>query len=460
MSKRYANKRRFLVMPGRGISSPAMEAGIFQDKLTSTLTRMLDSRLMNFEAVNQNVSLMTTRTARAEISEAIEEPDFSVLSQRFDDGPAVVAMTDAARLALEASNPDLRVLPITRYYLPGQRPIRGKSEAAKAASGIAAESAVDAQGAVFLNDVKQHFLDAPTLAGGDGTGVLVGIIDTGVDSTHRALQGRIAASRCFIQGEAPTAGGPVDWGPAKRDRAGHGTHVAGIVAAAPGFDGPAGVAPGARLISYRIFPNSANGVSPAENPVIIDSIRAAIDDGCHIINLSIEGATLKEDGVRSAVVDAWSNGVLCIAAAGNGYGNPVSYPAALQHCVAVTAIGRDGAFPARPAFNKHVSDQRSVTDPAVFLASFSNFGPQVQFAAPGHAIVSTFPSDEWWFNSGTSMAAPFVTGMLARFLSANNNILNMAGNEQRSAAMLQMLIARGRVLQFPQVSQEGYGLPN
>ena len=193
--------------------------------------------------------------------------------------------------------------------------------------------------------------------------------------------------------------------------------------------------------------------------MIIDSIRAAIDDGCHIINLSIEGATLKEDGVRSAVADAWSNGVLCIAAAGNGYGNPVSYPAALQHCVAVTAIGREGAFPNKPDFTKHVSDQRAASDQAVFFAAFSNFGPQVQFAAPGHAVVSTYPGGEWWFSSGTSMAAPYVTGMLARFLSANGNILNMAGDEHRSAAMLQMLVARSHVLQLPQLSQEGYGLP-
>lgn len=177
------------------------------------------------------------------------------------------------------------------------------------------------------------------------------------------------------------------------------------------YGGQSGVAPGAKLISYRIFPNSPNGVRRAENPVIIDSIRTAIDDGCHIINLSIEGSTLKEDGVRSAVADAWSNGVLCVAAAGNGFGNPVSYPAALQHCVAVTAIGREGAFPDKPDFRKHVSDLRSALDSQVFLASFPNFGPQVQFAAPGHAIVSTFPGGEWWLNSGTSMAAPIVADM-------------------------------------------------
>lgn len=113
MTQRQSKRRRFLVMPGRGISGPAMEVGVVHDKMTSTLTRMFDDQLKNLDMVSNSLSPMTTRTAFAEISEAIEERDFTVVSQRFDDGPAVVTMTDAARLALEASNPDLRILPIT-----------------------------------------------------------------------------------------------------------------------------------------------------------------------------------------------------------------------------------------------------------------------------------------------------------------------------------------------------------
>jgi subtilisin len=163
--------------------------------------------------------------------------------------------------------------------------------------------------------------------------------------------------------------------------------------------------------------------------------------------------------VRDAVVHAWEQGVVCIAASGNGYGNPVAYPAALQHCIAVTAIGRDDTFPADDEFKEHVSDQRSEVDPAIFLASFSNYGPRVQFTAPGHAIVSTFPENRWWFLSGTSMAAPFISGILAQLLSSNTNVLNMMGNAQRSAAMLQMLVGRAKILKLPQKAHEGYGLP-
>lgn len=97
---------------------------------------------------------------------------------------------------------------------------------------------------MFTDDVKQHFLGGAAPAGSDGAGVLVAIVDTGVDDTHPALQSRVAASRCLIEGDAPTAGGPVDWAPEKRDRAGHGTHVAGIVAAMPCMGGSQGLLQG------------------------------------------------------------------------------------------------------------------------------------------------------------------------------------------------------------------------
>ena len=451
------SKRRFLVLPGRGISGKAMQASIFREKSSSFLAESLAHKVPRFSAAEFSTALAAAPESAAVLTDTLEEMDFEVISQRFEDGPATIAMTESARLALEASNPELRVFPITRYYLPGGRP-RGRKKSGVPASGISAESAVGAGGTIFMDDFKQH-LSAGASGTAHGTGVTVGVLDTGVDNTHPALQHSVSALRCFIPGVDSTAGTPANWGKANASRSGHGTHVAGIIAAKDGFGGPPGVAPNAQIVSYRIFPDSPSGPKPAENPVIIDSIRAAIDDGCHIINLSIEGSTLREDGVRSAITDAWENGVICVASAGNGWGNPVSFPAALQHCVAVTAIGRDTTFPDTPAFNAFVSDQRATSDPHIFLAKFSNFGPQVQFAAPGHAIVSTFPGGDWWFDSGTSMAAPYVSGLLASLLSDNTNILNMAGSAERSAAMLQMLVGRARALGLPQKSQEGYGLP-
>jgi len=480
MSK--ARREKFVILPARGISGPAMTSALFSadGRGGGALNAFLQERVGRFAELTPSEvpGLESAAPATAELSSAVADEDFEVIAQRFEDGPAVVRMTHAARLALEASYPEVRVVPLTKYNLPGQhggdgrsgRAVKAKAKAAtgaarsrkggaRAAGDLASESAVQADGTVFLDDFKQHLLAAAP-GGNEGEGVLVGILDSGIDATHPALADNVAMVRCLIPGEDAAAGRPADWGAAAAERAGHGTHVAGIVAAVPGTGGPAGVAPRAKLIGYRIFPDFPAGPpKPAQNSVIIDSIRAAIDDGCHIINLSIEGSTLKEDGVRSAIDDAWNSGVLCIAAAGNGYGNPVSYPAALPHCVAVTAIGREGAFPNRIPFTRAVSQQRASSDSAVFLASFSNYGPKVQFTAPGHAIVSTFPNGGWWFSSGTSMAAPFITGLLARLLSDNGNILNAFGDAGRSAAMLQMLVGRARLLGLPQAPMEGYGLP-
>jgi subtilisin family serine protease len=466
MEGQLASKKRYVVLPGKGISGSAMQASIFHKKsgisdiarmvaAGAELATMMTAKLSPF-AFAANTSILAASPASAELASGIGERDFEVVSQRFSDGPAVVAMTETARLAFEASHPDLRVLPVTEYHLPGTRRRR---QGAKPANLPAGQSAIGADGKIFVDDLKQRVLaGAADNGGGAGKGVMVGVVDTGIDNEHPGLKKSVTLRRCYIPG-AESAVGPVDWGPAFLDRAGHGTHVAGIIAAQAGHGGPAGVAPEAEVISYRVFPDTGDGLKGAENAVIIDSIRAAVEDGCHIVNLSIEGARLKEDGVRSAIADAWEQGVVCIAAAGNGFGNPVSYPAALPHCIAVTAIGRDGSFPPQAEFQEHVSSHRSQVDPEIFLALFSNYGPRVQFTAPGHAIVSTFPANQWWFFSGTSMAAPFISGMLAQLLSNNANVLKMMGSAERSAAMLQMLVGRAKTLKLPQTAQEGYGLP-
>ncbi len=228
-----------------------------------------------------------------------------------------------------------------------------------------------------------------------------------------------------------------------------------------GHGGPEGVAPAANILSYRIFPDNPGGEKGAENIDIINSIIAAVRDGCHVINLSIEGTKLREDGVRSAITEAWNQGVVCISVAGNGFGGPVSYPGAHANCIAVTALGKLGTYPNRPEFRQYeAATEISGVDASVYLATFSNFGPPVQFAAPGHAIISTFPNGQWWFDSGTSMAAPYVAGMLARLLSDQPAVLNSVGDAHRSEAMLQLLITRAKALRLPQRVEEGYGLPS
>lgn len=459
MNEPEISRKRYVVLPSRGIVGMAMQATVFLEHSSENGTGEFSAKMGELRmAAAGALSAAALDTA---MLPTLRPDEYQVLSHRFENGPALVSMTENARWALEAAHPGLRVVEVAPYHLPGLSP-RNRTRATRSA-GLAqpsGQSAVQENGQVFLGDAKQKIVSQwQPDASQEGAGVIVGLVDTGVDAEHPALRHAVVTERCIVAGSPLNARGPVNWGAAYSARAGHGTHVAGIICAAPGLGGPAGVAPRTKVGSYRVFPDNPDGAKPAENYDVIDAIRAAIEDGCHIINLSIEGAGLKEDGVRSAISDAWSQGVVCIAAAGNGWGLPVSYPAALPLCIAVTASGRAGAFPPISSFQSLVSNERASVDPDVFLAAFSNFGPRVQFMAPGHAIVSTFPGGQWWFDSGTSMAAPFVAGVLARALSDAPEILNMFGDEKRSAAMTQLLVTRATRMGMPQRSHEGWGLP-
>jgi subtilisin len=236
----------------------------------------------------------------------------------------------------------------------------------------------------------------------------------------------------------------------------HGTHVAGIIGARGNpADGPVGVADECQIRSYRVFPR-ADATLGADNYSIITAVRAAVDEGCQLINLSVGGSDAREDGVRDAVNFAWDNGVLCIAAAGNDHRRPVVFPAAHPNCIAVGAIGKLGTFD--PAFDGDIADPKSGTDDRIFVASFSNVGRMLDFVAPGVGICSTLPGNAMGSQSGTSMAAPCVTALAAVLVSRNRNVLNMASTAERSEAVMQMLTSRASVLGFGSPDYEGFGL--
>jgi len=219
----------------------------------------------------------------------------------------------------------------------------------------------------------------------------------------------------------------------------------------------AGVAAGCRFRSYRIY--QKNKVDQgATNQSIIDAIHAAVADGCHLMNISFGGGKAHDDGVRSAVDYAWDRGVVCTAAAGNDATHKVLYPAAHPNCVAVTAVGRQGCYPLTGEWRLEVDDPYSSVDPEVFVWSRSNYGPAVDFTAPGHALCSTVPGGGYGLKSGTSSAAPIVCGLAAVLLSRNPAVLNAAATSARSEAVLGLMTARARVLSFGSPDYEGLGL--
>jgi len=205
-----------------------------------------------------------------------------------------------------------------------------------------------------------------------GTGVTVAVIDTGVETTHPDLQGKVGRGYDFVNDKDST-----------EDDNGHGTHVAGIVTATRNNVGTVGVSHGTSVMPVKVLNSAGSGYVSD----VAKGIYWATDNDAHVINLSL-GAPVDTDVLRRAVNYASSKGVLMVAAAGNEYGAPCQYPAAYDNVICVVA-----------------------TDSSNRLASFSSKGGEL--AAPGVSNYSTFLGGTYRYLSGTSMAAPHVAGSLA-----------------------------------------------
>ncbi|MGQ5515597.1 S8 family serine peptidase [Halococcus saccharolyticus] len=215
-------------------------------------------------------------------------------------------------------------------------------------------------------------------------GVTIAIVDQGIKYDHPDLDGNIASDlgRDFVDSDD-------DPYPDISADEHHGTHVAGIAAA--GTDNATGIAgiSNATLLSVRTL--DENGVGSTAD--IADGIQWATDNGADIINLSLGGGGYTET-LQKSVTYAHQNGVVLVAAAGNDYSGPVSYPAAYDECIAVSAL-----------------------DPSGSLAPYSNTGAEIELAAPGTNLLSTWTDNDYAPLSGTSMAAPVVSGVAGLVLS-------------------------------------------
>ncbi|MGP1383970.1 MAG: S8 family peptidase [Thainema sp.] len=237
-----------------------------------------------------------------------------------------------------------------------------------------------------------------------GQGVVVAVIDTGVDYNHVALADNIWANAGEVanNGIDDDGNGYIDdvqgWDFAyddndPMDNNGHGTHVAGTVAAT-GANQVTGVAPDAAIMPIQVLMDNGFGT----NADISEGIVYAVDNGADVINLSL-GGTFSAD-IRDAVEYAWNQGVAVIMAAGNEYDFQPGFPAkhATDWGIAVGAVDINRQIPA-----------------------FANYAGSVVLdyvVAPGVDIVSTTPGNNYDAYSGTSMAAPHVAGVAALLLSA------------------------------------------
>lgn len=217
-------------------------------------------------------------------------------------------------------------------------------------------------------------------------GVVVAVVDTGVDLDHPDLAGNIVSGYNFIN-----PGGP------PQDDHGHGTHVAGIsTAVTDNGVGVAGVAGGCRIMPVKVL----NNVGEGTDFDVASGIQWAADNGARIINMSLGGPDYSY-ALAEAVDYAYGKNVLLIAAAGNDGLESILYPAALPHVMAVGA-----------------------TDSADSLASFSNYGDALDLVAPGVSIFSTLWDNSYTYLSGTSMATPHVAGVASLVQSLRPDYTN------------------------------------
>lgn len=230
-----------------------------------------------------------------------------------------------------------------------------------------------------------------------GAGVKVAILDTGALTTHPDLKQRVIQCKDFTNLRFPVVDGKCD------DKNGHGTHIAGIVAADGGADGKGiyGVAPAAGLMIYKVC--GSNGLCYSDD--IAAAIRLAADQGANVINMSF-GADSPIDLINDALNYAISKNVLPIAAAGNDgpFDNSIDYPAAYATVIGVGAVNQLKQVTSWSSRGNNTS-----TTPYVVERG------DIEFATPGENIESTYNNGGYAILSGTSMASPFAAGLAAKF---------------------------------------------
>lgn len=258
-----------------------------------------------------------------------------------------------------------------------------------------------------------------------GRGIRVGVIDTGV-GPHDYLS-HVHNLGSVLDAQLDERGGA--------DIRGHGSHVAGIIGARPAAgEHYGGLAPGATLYAMRVF-GKTGGAHQGDIALAIWAM--AHERRCHLINLSL-GTPKLSDIERDAIADAAERGAMCICAAGNT-GGEVEYPAAFEDTLGVTALGwRDwGPEGSLAAHRRPEQHDRHARD-GLYLANFSCYGKGVDVTGPGVGIISTVrgkPGNPTPYAAygGTSMATPYVTGVLAAMLSRDAGYRRMPRDETRVA---------------------------
>jgi serine protease len=295
-------------------------------------------------------------------------------------------------------------------------PVGSPDEAASVAEQKAADGdlvAVDVdrpvRASANLNDprfgeqwafTKVPFVDAWAADGTQGAGITVALVDTGVMADHQDLSGQVLSGAHFLHSDS---GEPLDPGlGGTEDFSGHGTHVAGTVAAKSNNNvGVSGAAPGVSILPVKVLCGDGNGFSSD----VADGIVWAVDNGAEVINLSLGGGPT--GGEQAAVEYARDNDVAVVAAGGNdGTNGAASYPAAYStsypNVIAVAATDKDNGHPSYGTTGNYLD----LSAPGGVPISGCPNNPAIE-------VLSTWNDGDYCSMAGTSMATPHVSAAAA-----------------------------------------------
>ena len=241
---------------------------------------------------------------------------------------------------------------------------------------------------------QQWALDRIGAASGRGAGVVVAVLDTGVDLAHVDLRDRVLPGVDLVDGDDVA-----------QDENGHGTHVAGIVAATGGNGaGIVGVAPAASLLPVRVLDGDGTGTLDT----VVAGVRWAVAHGADVINLSLseDAQAVLGPSLADALREAWEAGVVPVIAAGNQYVLGSGF--ADEPAMVVAATTRDDG---KPSYSSSVGSARwGIAAP----------GGEQPTLGQDQAVLSTYwvagMTDQYAYDAGTSMAAPHVAGAVAVLL--------------------------------------------
>lgn len=212
-----------------------------------------------------------------------------------------------------------------------------------------------------------------------GKDVVVGVIDTGCDLQHIDLKDNLLPGYNFVENNNNP-----------QDDNGHGSHVAGTIAAINNSLGVVGISPNTKILPVKSLDHNGSGSAAS----VANGIKWSVDNGAHILTMSL-GSPYPSKQIEHAIDYAMKNNVVVFCAAGNsGNHTDIQYPAKFDNTISIGAIDR------------HLN-----------ICDFSCCGDTLDFVAPGADIVSCVPDNSYATMTGTSMAAPFAVGCAALFAS-------------------------------------------